>query len=159
MLLWPLSFSGELEFYFWFQFIKRRSGKLRAGAQSPANYRARAVGSLQGVHYMLTAWAGGSNSLPMTGVGDTLVQGVSYFLAISLPALALMWNIQGPGGSRAPRALCSGVSLSGIKNRAFSTSADPGRERPGQGSHVPRRSGMDASSLCWNRVPAHPPSA
>ena len=64
--------------------------------------------------------------------------------AISLPALALMWNIQGPGGSQAPRALCSGVSLSGIENRAFSTSTDPGRERPGQGSHEPRRSGVGA---------------
>ena len=108
MLLWPLSFSGELEFYFWFQFIKRRSGKLRVGAQSPANYRARAVGRLQGVHYMLTAWAGGSNSLPMTGVGDTLVQvvmtgvgdtlvqGVSYFLACSGP------NVEYPGAWRKP---------------------------------------------------------
>ena len=54
------------------------------------------MGSLQGVHYMLTAWAGGSNSLPMTGVGGTLVQGVSYFLACSGP------NVEYPGAWRKP---------------------------------------------------------
>lgn len=87
----------------------------------------RPWGVCRGLHYTLTAWGGGSNSLPMTGVGGAHLFKVS---AISLPALALMWNIQGPGGSQAPRALCSGVSLSGIKKRAFSTSVDRGMERP-----------------------------
>lgn len=57
----------------------------------------RPWGVCRGLHYTLTAWGGGSNSLPMTGVGGgTLVQGVSYFLACSGP------NVEYPGAWRKP---------------------------------------------------------
>lgn len=119
-------YSGRIEVYFWFQFIKRRSGDASRGPEPCKRTGAQAVGSLQGapLHADCLGW-GLQFSAHDWGGGHTCSRCPAIFLACSGP------NVEYPGAWRLRlRHSVQGFHYLGLKKGAFSTSVDRGGERP-----------------------------